>query len=88
MNVNVAVELLRTGKAGSVSEAARMLGVPRVTLIDHAARKNIDLTAVGLQPPSKAEGSSNTTEAAKADGLRGFKSTDGTEKTRQFEGAS
>lgn len=53
VNVNVAVELLKAGKASSVSEAARMIGVPRATLIDHAKRKNIDLTAVGLQPPSK-----------------------------------
>ena len=53
VNVKVAIELLKGGKARSVSEAARMLGIPRATLIDHAARKNIDLTAVGLQPLSK-----------------------------------
>ena len=53
VNVNVAIELLKAGKARSVSEAAKMLGIPRTTLIDHARRKNIDLTVVGLQPPSK-----------------------------------
>lgn len=74
VNVNVAVELLRGGKASSVSEAARILGIPRATLIDHAKRKNIDLTDIGLQPPSKAPGSSNISEVAEGDGLRSLKS--------------
>lgn len=48
INVGLAVELLRTGKASSISNAAKQLGVPRSTLIDHARRKGIDLD--GLHP--------------------------------------
>ncbi|MEM2944627.1 MAG: recombinase family protein [Methanomassiliicoccales archaeon] len=44
VNVPLAVELLRTGKARSVSEAAKILKVPRSTLVDHARRKGIDLS--------------------------------------------
>jgi DNA invertase Pin-like site-specific DNA recombinase len=44
VNVGLAVELLRTGKARSISDAARQLGVPVSTLMDHARRKGIDLT--------------------------------------------
>lgn len=47
VNVSLAAELLRLGRARSVSEAARQLGVPRATLLDHARRKGIDLRAVG-----------------------------------------
>jgi DNA invertase Pin-like site-specific DNA recombinase len=53
VNVGLAVELLRSGKARSVTEAARMLGIPRITLLDHARRKGIDLRAVGLHTPEK-----------------------------------
>lgn len=44
VNVGLAAELLRTGKARSISDAARQLGVPASTLLDHARRKGIDLT--------------------------------------------
>ena len=44
VNVGLAAELLRTGKARSISDAARQLGVPSSTLLDHARRKGIDLT--------------------------------------------
>lgn len=76
VNVGLAAELLRTGKAKSVSDAARQLGVARATLLDHAKRKNIDLAAVGLHTPSEEGGSSNIPDPAEADGLRGLKSTD------------
>jgi len=44
VNVGLAVVLLKTGKARSISEAARILGIPRTTLLDHAKRKGIDLS--------------------------------------------
>jgi DNA invertase Pin-like site-specific DNA recombinase len=44
VNVGLAVELLRTGNASSVSDAARQLKVPASTLVDHAKKKGIDLT--------------------------------------------
>jgi len=75
VNIGLAVELLRSGKASSISEAARLLGVPRGTLLDHAGRKGVDLKAVGLHPPSETGGSSNIPEPSGADGLRGLKST-------------
>jgi DNA invertase Pin-like site-specific DNA recombinase len=44
VNVGLAVELLRSGKARSISDAAKQLGIPASTLTDHARRKGIDLT--------------------------------------------
>lgn len=44
VNVGLAVELLRTGNASSISDAARQLEVPMSTLLDHAKKKGIDLT--------------------------------------------
>jgi len=44
INPGLAVELLRSGKARSISEAARMIGVPVSTLREHARRRGIDLT--------------------------------------------
>lgn len=76
VNVGLAVELLRCGKAQSVSEVSRLLGVPRTTLLDHAKRKNIDLTAVGIDPPEKEVGSLNISEQGETDGLRGLKSSE------------
>jgi DNA invertase Pin-like site-specific DNA recombinase len=51
VNVELAVELLRTGKARSISDAANQLGIPRATLVDHARNKGIELH--GLHPPEK-----------------------------------
>ncbi len=43
VNVELAKMLLETGKARTVSDAARQLGVPRSTLLDHARRRGINL---------------------------------------------
>lgn len=44
VNVGLAVNLLRSGNACSISDAARQLKVPASTLVDHAKKKGIDLT--------------------------------------------
>lgn len=79
VNVGLAVELLRSGKARNVSEAARQLGIPRGTLLDHAKRQKVDLQAVGLPIPSDAGGSLCIPVGSAVDGLRGLKPTETTE---------
>ena len=49
VNVQLAAELLRSGKAKTVADAARQLGVPRVTLLDHARRKGVELPTPSKQ---------------------------------------
>jgi DNA invertase Pin-like site-specific DNA recombinase len=44
VNVGLAVELLRTGNARSISDVAKQLKVPASTLVDHAREEGIDLT--------------------------------------------
>lgn len=44
INPGLAVELLRSGRASSISEAARLMGVPVSTLREHARRRGIVLT--------------------------------------------
>lgn len=54
VNVGLAIELLKTGKAANLTEAARLMQVPRQTLIDHLKRQGIELTSPhGLPTPSK-----------------------------------
>lgn len=75
VNVELAAELLRTGKARSVSEAARQLRIPRATLLDHARRKGIDLGAVGKDPP-EMRGSLKYVRASSACRIERSASTD------------
>lgn len=53
VNVGLAGELLRSGKARSISDPAKQLGIPFSTLKDHARRKGIDLT--DYTPPKRGE---------------------------------